>query len=51
MKTEDLKGIVEWKRIDGRVYMVHENDDARYFLTVDDLYRLIDILNNKNGIR
>lgn len=51
MKRAELLNECEWKRIDGRVYLVYETDDTRYFLTADDLYNLIDILNIKNGGR
>lgn len=50
MKIPELKNMGEWKRINGRVYLVYETDDTRYFLTADDLYRLIEILNAKNGV-
>lgn len=51
MKLTELKNLCEWKRIDGRVYLVYETDEARHFLTVNDLYLLIEILNSKNGVR
>lgn len=50
MKLSELKDLCEWKRINGRVYLVYETDEARHFLTADDLFKLIEILNLKNGV-
>lgn len=49
-RLKELKNNIAYKRINGRVYIAYDLGDTTYFLNVNDLFILIDILNEKNGV-